>query len=113
MHGQFFLHLTPCVETRYGKISLFSFLFFTDCARLQVIVEKTKGGVDYAFECTGNQKVMRTAFESCRGVSFYNSNSSLSFGYQRPVIRPLFTLSLTLLLFQSILEILFVFCGFE
>jgi S-(hydroxymethyl)glutathione dehydrogenase/alcohol dehydrogenase len=32
----------------------------------QVIVELTRGGVDYAFECIGNVHVMRAALECCR-----------------------------------------------
>lgn len=31
----------------------------------QVIVDMTKGGVDFSFECTGNVDVMRSALESC------------------------------------------------
>lgn len=34
----------------------------------QVIKELTGGGVDYAFECVGNPKVMATAFASCQDV---------------------------------------------
>jgi S-(hydroxymethyl)glutathione dehydrogenase / alcohol dehydrogenase len=32
----------------------------------QILVEMTKGGVDYAFECIGNVHSMRSALESCR-----------------------------------------------
>jgi S-(hydroxymethyl)glutathione dehydrogenase/alcohol dehydrogenase len=38
----------------------------------EVIVEMTKGGVDYSFECVGNVQLMRAALESCHkgwGVS--------------------------------------------
>ncbi|CAG8600160.1 9936_t:CDS:10 [Funneliformis caledonium] len=31
----------------------------------QVLVEKTDGGLDYTFDCTGNTNVMRAALESC------------------------------------------------
>lgn len=31
----------------------------------EVIVEMTKGGVDYSFECVGNVKLMRAALECC------------------------------------------------
>ena len=31
----------------------------------QVIVDMTKGGVDYSFECIGNVNVMRSALECC------------------------------------------------
>jgi S-(hydroxymethyl)glutathione dehydrogenase/alcohol dehydrogenase len=31
----------------------------------EVIVEKTKGGVDYSFECIGNVQTMRAALECC------------------------------------------------
>ncbi len=33
----------------------------------QVIVDMTRGGVDYSFECVGNVHVMRSALESCHG----------------------------------------------
>jgi S-(hydroxymethyl)glutathione dehydrogenase / alcohol dehydrogenase len=32
----------------------------------QVIVDMTRGGVDYSFECIGNAHVMRSALECCR-----------------------------------------------
>ncbi|MEO5968927.1 MAG: S-(hydroxymethyl)glutathione dehydrogenase/class III alcohol dehydrogenase [Bdellovibrionia bacterium] len=32
----------------------------------EVIVDLTKGGVDYSFECVGNVDLMRSALESCR-----------------------------------------------
>jgi S-(hydroxymethyl)glutathione dehydrogenase / alcohol dehydrogenase len=33
----------------------------------QVIIEMTRGGVDYSFECVGNVHAMRSALESCHG----------------------------------------------
>lgn len=33
----------------------------------QAIIEMTRGGVDYSFECVGNVHVMRSALESCHG----------------------------------------------
>jgi Zn-dependent alcohol dehydrogenase len=34
----------------------------------EVIKEMTDGGVDYAFECTGCEGMISTAFESCQNV---------------------------------------------
>ncbi|KAG2180342.1 hypothetical protein INT44_003344 [Umbelopsis vinacea] len=31
----------------------------------QVLIDKTDGGLDYTFDCTGNTKVMRAALEAC------------------------------------------------
>ncbi|CAG8461790.1 13903_t:CDS:10, partial [Cetraspora pellucida] len=31
----------------------------------EVLIEMTDGGLDYTFDCTGNSKVMRAAFEAC------------------------------------------------
>lgn len=38
-------------------------------AFVQVIAEKTDGGVDYSFECIGKTDTMRAALECCHKVS--------------------------------------------
>ena len=61
------------VDTNPSKFDLAKQLGATDCINpldhdkpiQEVIVDLTKGGVDYSFECIGNVKVMRSALECC------------------------------------------------
>ncbi len=61
------------VDINEDKFTLARQLGATDCVNpknftkptQEVIVEMTKGGVDYSFECVGNVDLMRTALESC------------------------------------------------
>ncbi|RIB21062.1 chaperonin 10-like protein [Gigaspora rosea] len=61
------------VDTNPKKFEFAKKLGATDCINpkdfdkpiQQVLVEKTDGGLDYTFDCTGNTSVMRAAFEAC------------------------------------------------
>ena len=62
------------IDINPGKFELARQLGATDCVNprdtpdtpiQEVIVELTKGGVDYSFECIGNVNVMRAALECC------------------------------------------------
>ncbi len=62
------------VDINPGKFELARQLGATDCVNpkdhpdtpiQQVIVDMTKGGVDYSFECVGNVGLMRAALECC------------------------------------------------
>eukprot|EP00510_Aplanochytrium_minuta_P000520 CAMPEP_0184012538 /NCGR_PEP_ID=MMETSP0954-20121128/4477_1 /TAXON_ID=627963 /ORGANISM="Aplanochytrium sp, Strain PBS07" /LENGTH=356 /DNA_ID=CAMNT_0026292555 /DNA_START=147 /DNA_END=1217 /DNA_ORIENTATION=+ len=61
------------VDTNKEKFALAREWGATDCVNpktfgrsvQELIVEMTRGGVDYAFECIGNVKVMRSALECC------------------------------------------------
>jgi len=62
------------VDINASKFDLARQLGATDCVNprdtpdtpiQQVIVDLTKGGVDYSFECIGNVEVMRAALECC------------------------------------------------
>ena len=61
------------VDVNESKFELARQLGATDCVNpkshngpiQEAIVEMTKGGVDYSFECVGNVDLMRSALESC------------------------------------------------
>lgn len=61
------------IDVNESKFAMAKQLGATDCINpndydkpiQEVIVELTKGGVDYSFECIGNVKVMRSALECC------------------------------------------------
>ena len=61
------------IDINTGKFELATQMGATDCVNPQdhggaiqdVIVDMTKGGVDYSFECIGNTNVMRSALECC------------------------------------------------
>ncbi len=61
------------IDINPEKFTLAQQLGATDCVNPQdydqpiqdVIVELTKGGVDYSFECVGNTNLMRAALECC------------------------------------------------
>ena len=68
------------IDLNPGKFEMARQLGATDCINprdltgtvTEAIVEMTRGGVDYSFECIGNVDVMRQALECCRmgwGVS--------------------------------------------
>lgn len=60
------------IDTNPGKFNIAKEVGATDCLNpkdynkpiQQVLVEMTKWGVDYTFECTGNVEVMRSALEA-------------------------------------------------
>jgi S-(hydroxymethyl)glutathione dehydrogenase/alcohol dehydrogenase len=62
------------VDTNPAKFAMARALGATDCVNpddtpdtpiQQVVVDLTRGGVDYSFECIGNVDVMRAALECC------------------------------------------------
>jgi len=68
------------IDTNPDKFEMAKALGATDCINpndlsdgvTEAVVEMTKGGVDYSFECIGNVEVMREALECCHmgwGVS--------------------------------------------
>ena len=68
------------IDTNPDKFEMARALGATDCINpndlgggvTEAVVEMTKGGVDYSFECIGNVEVMREALECCHmgwGVS--------------------------------------------
>ena len=62
-----------CIDINTDKFAMAKMLGATECINpkdydlpiQEVIVELTKGGVDYSFECIGNVNVMRSALECC------------------------------------------------
>ncbi|EER01719.1 Alcohol dehydrogenase, putative [Perkinsus marinus ATCC 50983] len=62
------IDINPAKEDMARKMGATDFINpkdYGDKPIQEVIVEYTKGGVDYSFECVGNVKLMRSALECC------------------------------------------------
>jgi len=60
-HGSFNL---KCVAKEFGATDFLNPCDFPEKSIQEVIVDQTRGGVDYSFECVGNVDLMRSALES-------------------------------------------------